>query len=126
MDKVFTAVSTYGFDWHWRAEAHQKHRKCPIKEYSTDLKSLHEVMTRALLDLLPLPLLIVTGSCPWKNYLSTLSTNARHIKVPIAERVVATFALDFSLRGLKRITCHIPHPESLFYPVGTGFNGSSS
>jgi len=72
-------------------------------------------MTRTILDLLPLPLLIVTGSCPWKNYLSTLSTSARHMKVPIAEGVVATFALDFSLRGLKHITCHIPHPESLFY-----------
>jgi hypothetical protein len=74
-----------------------------------------EVMTRTILNLLPLPLLIVTGSCPWNNYLSTLSTSARHIKVPIAKGVVATFALDFRLRELKRITCHIPYPESLFY-----------
>lgn len=64
MDKGFTAESTYGFDWHWRAEAYQKYRKCPIKEYSTNLKSHHEVMTRTVLNLLPLPLLIVTGSCP--------------------------------------------------------------
>ena len=116
MDKGFTAVSTYGFDWHWRAEAHQKHRKCPIKEYSTNLKSHHEVMTRTILNLLPLPLLIVTGSCLWNNYLSTLSTSARRIEVLIAQGVVATFVLDFRLRGLKRITCHTPHPESLFYP----------
>jgi hypothetical protein len=115
MDKGFTAVSTYGFDWHWRAEAHKKHRKCPIKEYSIDLRSHHEVMTRTLLDLLPLPLLIVTGSCPWNNYLSTLSTSARHIKVPIAQGVAASFVLDFRSRELKRITCHIPHPESMFY-----------
>jgi len=115
MDKGFTEENTYGFDWHWRAEAHQKHRRCPIREYSTNLKSHHEVMTRTMLNLLPLPLLIVTGSCPWNNYLSTLSASARHIKVLIAKGVVATFALDFRLRGLKRITCHIPHPESLFY-----------
>jgi hypothetical protein len=115
MDKGFTAVSTYGFDWHWRVEAHQKHRQCPIKEYSINLKSHHEVMTRTIINLLPLPLLIVTGSCPWNNYLSTLPTSARHIKIPIVQGVVATFVLDFRLRGLKRITCHIPHPESLFY-----------
>jgi hypothetical protein len=72
-------------------------------------------MTCNLLEALPLPLLLISGSCPWKNYLKTLSSQARHIKVPIRPGVYGSFVLDFRSTGIRRISCHIPHPESLFY-----------
>jgi hypothetical protein len=115
MDKGITASNSYGFDWHWRSEPHERHRKCPARGYSIELRSIHEIMTYNLLEALPLPLLVISGSCPWKNYLKTLSSQARHIKVPIRPGVFCSFVLDFHPDRLRRISCHIPHPESIFY-----------
>ena len=115
MDKGITASNSYGFDWHWRSESHEKQRKCPVRGYSVALRSIHEIMTSNLLKALPLPLLVISGACAWKNYLKTLSPQARHIEVPIRPGVSCSFVLDFGSCGLKRISCHVPHPESLFY-----------
>jgi hypothetical protein len=83
MDKGITASNSYGCDWHWRFEPHERHRRCPFRGYSVKLRSIHEIMTCNLLEALPLPLLVISRSCPWKSYLKTLSSQARHIKVPI-------------------------------------------
>jgi hypothetical protein len=115
VDKGITASNSYGFDLHWRSEGHERHRRCPVRGYSVELMSIHEIMTCNLLEALPLPLLLISGSCPWKNYLKTLSPQARHIKVPIRPGVYCSFVLDFGSTGIRRISCHIPHPESLFY-----------
>jgi hypothetical protein len=82
MDKGITASNSYGFDWHWRSEGHETHRKCPVRGYSVELRSIHEVMTCNFIEALSLPVLVISGSCAWKNYLKTLSPQARHIKVP--------------------------------------------
>jgi len=115
MDKGITASNSYGCDWHWRFEPHERHRRCPVRGYSVKLRSIHEIMTCNLLEALPLPLLVISGSCPWKSYLKTLSSQARHIKVPIRPGVFCSFILDFRPDQLRKISCHIPHPESIFY-----------
>jgi len=115
IDKGITTSNAYGFDWHWRSEIHEKHRKCPIRDYSPELESLHEVLTLELIKTLPLPLLIIAGSCAWKRYVKTLSAQAKHVKVPISPGAHCSFVLDYHSDQLKRISCHIPHPESLFY-----------
>lgn len=115
MDKGITPSNSYGFDWHWRSEGHERHRRCPVRGYSVELRSIHEAMTRNFIEALSLPFLVISGSCPRKNYLKTLSPQARHIKVPIRPSVYCSFVLDFRSTGLRRISCHIPHPESLFY-----------
>lgn len=54
MDRGITASNSYGFDWHWRSEPHGRHRKCPVRGYSVELRSIHGIMTYNLLEALPL------------------------------------------------------------------------
>jgi hypothetical protein len=63
MDKGITAANSYGFDWHWRSEGHERHRRCLVRGYSVELRSIHEVMTRNFTEALSLLLLVISGSC---------------------------------------------------------------
>jgi hypothetical protein len=60
-------------------------------------------MTCNLIEALPFPLLIISGSCAWKNYLKTLSPQVRHIKVHTRPGVYCLFVLDFGPNRLRRI-----------------------
>lgn len=114
----------FGYDWHWRAEisAHGRGTSCPAKQWTSSQRILHDAMSCDLLELLPLPLLIVAGSCPSINYRKTLSTMARSVEVPIMPNLVIPFNLDFRADGLRRIAACIDHPSSLYFnpkrPVG--------
>jgi len=113
MDKGITASNSYGFDWHWRSEPHERHRKCPVRGNSVELRSIHEIMTYNL-KLFPYHYLSYLEVALGK-ITSRHSSQARHIKVPIRPSVFCSFVLDFRPDRLRRISCHIPHPESIFY-----------
>ena len=60
----------YGFNWRWRAETSARGKGfCPAKRWTDNLQSLHNTLSYEILEILPLTLLIVTGSCP-KEHLS--------------------------------------------------------
>ena len=57
----------YAVEWHWRAKASNNNKgPYPAKSWTDNLQSLHNTLSREILENLPLPLLIVAGSCPKK------------------------------------------------------------
>jgi len=59
MDKSIIASNSYGFDRHRRSEGHETHRKCLVRGYSVELRSIHEVMTCNFIEALSLPVLVI-------------------------------------------------------------------
>jgi hypothetical protein len=54
----------FGFDWHWRAETSARGRGgCSTDYWTKAQRNLHDALSSDLLEILPLPLLIVAGGC---------------------------------------------------------------
>jgi hypothetical protein len=113
----------FAFDWHWRAEGRRSKRRglCPTITWSRKLRLLHNTFSATLLEQLPLPLLIIAGACPVRQYWNTLPPTARHVELKIAipdspgSDAEITFHLDFRDCGLKRIVACIDHPSAIFF-----------
>lgn len=108
----------FGFDWHWRAETSACGRGGCSTDYWTEAqRNLHDTLSSDLLEILPLPLLIVAGGCARMSYCTTLLTRTRRIEIALASNFTIEFDLDFTLDGLKRITTYIPHPSTRFFQL---------
>ncbi|KIW18327.1 hypothetical protein PV08_02615 [Exophiala spinifera] len=113
----------FAFDWHWRAEGKRSKRKgpCPTTAWSRQLRLLHNTFSAALLEQLPLPLLIVSGACPVRQYWNTLPPAARHVELKISipdppgPNAEIVFYLDFRESGLRRIVACVDHPSAVFF-----------
>lgn len=106
----------YGFDWHWRAETSARGRgSCPAKHWTNNLQRLHNTLSYEILEILPLPLLIIAGSCPKEQYRKTLSNGAKRLKLVLKPYSIIEFDLDFRSNGLRRITAYIDHPSACYF-----------
>jgi len=114
--KGFNPSFLYGFDWHWRAESKGTQGKCRVG-WSASLRALHDQMSVDLLQILPLPLVVIFGSCAKAQYLRTWphTTTRRKVIVPLPWNIRAEFELDFGPEELKRITAFLPHPSAIFF-----------
>ena len=92
----------FGFDWHWRGEHSVRGRgACPATRWTPAQRNLHNVVSYDILEILPLPLLIVAGSCPKKQYRKSLSKMARCLKIVITPNASITFDPAFRIEGLS-------------------------
>jgi hypothetical protein len=108
----------YGFNWHWRAETSARGRGgCSTNYWTKALRNLHDTLSSDLLEILPLPLLIVARGCARMLYCKTLSTRAQRVEIVLASNFTIEFNLDFTPSGLTCITTYIPHPSASFFPV---------
>ena len=105
------------YDWHWRAESSARGRgRCPATKWSKSLRSLHDALSSDLLDILPLPLLVVAGDCAKSHYRKTLSSKTRRLNVRVSSETILEFDLDFNVDGLRRITGYMIHPSAIYFP----------
>ena len=82
--KGLSSSSIYGCDWHWRAEESARNRgSCRATQWSEELLSLHKSMSFHLLEFLPLPFLIVAGSCAKSGYRRTLAKRSKRISLAV-------------------------------------------
>ncbi|KEF51839.1 uncharacterized protein A1O9_12176 [Exophiala aquamarina CBS 119918] len=96
----------FGFDWHWRAEESARRpdkTACPTKRWSFAKHSVHDAFSRELLELLPLPWVIIGGGCAKDSYRRTLSPLAKQIPVSLSDTVNLQIELDIQEKGIKRI-----------------------
>jgi hypothetical protein len=113
----------FAFDWHWRAEGKRSKRKglCPATTWSRKLRLLHNTFSATLLEQLPLPLLIIAGACPVRQYWNTLPPTARHVELKIAiprspgPDAEIAFHPDFRDCGLKRVVPCVDHPSAILF-----------
>jgi hypothetical protein len=60
---------TFFYDWHWRAESSPRGRGlCPAKRWKRLVKNLHDALSCDTWAMLPLPLVVVAGSCARMHY----------------------------------------------------------
>ncbi|KIW13277.1 hypothetical protein PV08_08465 [Exophiala spinifera] len=107
----------YGFDWHWRAEeSMRRHGKtsCPTTRWSTAQRSIHDQFSRELLELLPLPWVLIGGGCAKHSYRRTLSGLSKQLTMELDDAVKLEIDLDFQENSIRRIAIYVPHPSSAF------------
>lgn len=115
-EKGLSDEFVFGYDWHWRGEPSCRGRgPCPTTQWTKAQSILHDTLSCDILEILPLPLLIIAGSCTKKQYRKTLSNRARRLELVIAPDSIITFDLDFKSDGLRRITAYIDHPSASFF-----------
>ena len=125
MDKGLGPEIIFGFDWHWRAEdsarAGDDKPSCPAHGWSKAKLSLHNELSDDLLEILPLPWVIVGGRCARKSYGKTLSQreSSRKLSLRLHPAADAEFELEFELdireNGIRRIIACISHPSAGYY-----------
>ncbi|KAF2436465.1 hypothetical protein EJ08DRAFT_147804 [Tothia fuscella] len=109
-------------NWHWRAETSARRPgkvPCPTNTWTVTHRALHDALSAELLEDLPLPWLVVAGSCPKVSYRKTLSTQARRLSLSLSTVSTLEFDLDFRHTRLKRITTCVPHPAASFFQRST-------
>lgn len=72
-------------------------------------------MSTDLLEILPLPFLIVAGACAKDHYQRSLPSSSRRLVVTLDQETEITFDLDFRPLGLRRITAYVDHPSASFF-----------
>ena len=88
---------------------------CPATKWEPTLKSLHDKLSCDVLDTLPLPLLLVAGSCARAEYEKTLQSSARRLTLILEPTLVLSFDLDFRAHQLRRMTAYIDHPAAMLF-----------
>ena len=125
MDKGLGPEIIFGFDWHWRAEdsarAGDEKASCPARGWSKAKLSLHNELSADLLEMLPLPWVIVGGRCARSFCGKTLSQrkSSRKLSLRLNPAADAEFELEFELdireNGIRRIVAYNPHPSAGYY-----------
>ena len=107
----------FGYDWHWRAEglARLRNSNCPATKWSKGKRDLHNAFSHEILNILPLPLLIIAGACAKKQYQGRLLPATRRLTVTPLLGIDIIYDLDFQHEGLKRITTYVDHPSASFF-----------
>ena len=106
----------FGFDWHWRGETSARGRgPCPATQWTKNQRDLHNALSRDILEILPLPLLLVAGSCAKEQSRKTLSSRARKIELVVKPSSSIEIDLDFRPDGLRRITAYMDYPSASFF-----------
>lgn len=108
----------YGFDWHWRAEDSARRpgkTACPTKRWPLAKRSFHDKFSCELLELLPLPWVMIGGGCAKDSYRRTLSPLSKQISIPLSDTANLQIELDIHENGIKRIAMYVPHPSSGFF-----------
>ena len=74
-EKGIPDKKVFGYDWHWRAEkaSDRSNPRCPARAWSKSVQELHDGLSEYLLDLLPLPYLIIGGSCAKGRFEKTIN-----------------------------------------------------
>ena len=78
-DKIF------GYDWHWRAEeASDRHNpRCPATAWNKPLRNLHDGLSIGIMDLLPLPFVIIGGGCARRNFEKIVNGHFRAVEMDL-------------------------------------------
>jgi hypothetical protein len=116
--KGFSPDFVYCYDWHWRAEDSIRRAggaNCSANSWTKTQRALHDTISAELLDELPIPWLLVAGSCPKTSYRKTLTAQSRRLTLHLSGLSNLEFELDFRHNRLRRITLYIPHPSTRFF-----------
>lgn len=118
--KGIDKTSIFGFDWHWRALTWSIQPCRAKQEFGSAAFNLHEAFSRRVLEILPLPLLIVGGFCPRSSIQSFLQAEIKRITLPFSvnkENNTLQFDLVFDLvfetTHLRRLIVYTPHPSTI-------------
>ncbi|KAL8694499.1 MAG: hypothetical protein Q9218_000829, partial [Villophora microphyllina] len=108
---------TFCYDWHWRAESSSLDRGlCPAKSWKQSVKRLHDAVSTDILAMLPLPFVVVTGTCARANYEKGPFTGVvRRLAVNLIPGTNLVFDLIFSDHAMRRMTVYIDHPAAGFF-----------
>ena len=110
----------FGYDWHWRAESlNDRHDpNCSTRWWSKPLRQLHDEFSMDVLRMLPLPFVVIFGSCPQKSFRRLSGHKLKLVEVTLMPPDgKLQFLLDFNSRdgSLSRIYCLLNHPAAIFY-----------
>lgn len=121
----------FGYDWHWRAESlhDRQNPQCSTRSWPPLLKKLHDDFSMDTLHLLPMPFVILFGSCPRKSFdrLSERSLKVVEVMLTPPDGKLR-FLLDFNPAdgSLTRLYCLLDHPAALFYEKAALLRKTSS
>ncbi|KAJ9639175.1 hypothetical protein H2204_003785 [Knufia peltigerae] len=125
IEKGLSPEFIYGFDWHWRAEESMRRAdqsSCPTRRWPKGLRSLHDRFSSGLLELLPLPWVVIGGGCAKDSYRRTLSGCSKQLTIQLADAVNLEIDLNFHGTSLRRIVIYVPHPSSAFFKPSSAYN----
>jgi hypothetical protein len=107
----------FAYDWHWRGEGRARGRKstCPASCWKKEKLLLHNQMSHRLLEILPLPFLIVGGRCARMNYQKGRERLVKGLNVKLRGDVSITFEILFEDESVRRITAFIDHPVAAMF-----------
>lgn len=114
--KGLSEQSIFAFDWHWRAANLVRGRSnCITTTWKKSLRDLHDKVSLDILDLLPLPFLILAGACPAAQLSKTFSGHTQRVEVPLTQDCTLAFDLLFGSNGLRRIIGYVDHPSAWYF-----------
>lgn len=107
----------FAYDWHWRGEGRARGRKstCPASRWKKEKLQLHNQASHRLLEILPLPFLIVAGRCAKKHYQEGRTHLVKDLNVKLRGNVSITFEILFEQQSVRRITAFIDHPAATMF-----------
>ncbi|KAJ4517713.1 hypothetical protein HRR78_003551 [Exophiala dermatitidis] len=112
----------FAYDWHWRGEGSARGRKstCPASRWTKEKLQMHHQMSHRLLEILPVPFLIVGGRCAKKHYQEGRKHLAKVLNVKLSGNTSIGFEILFKDQSVRRITAFVDHPvASTFNPNAT-------
>ena len=105
--------SAFAFDWHWRGETTAEQRgSCSTAKWPMVQRELHDELSQDILEILPLPILLIAGTCVRNKYRRTLSNMARRLELAVSPMTSIEVDLDFRADGLRRMTVYMDHPSA--------------
>lgn len=114
--KGLSEQSIFAFDWHWRAaELVPGRSNCITTTWKKSLRDLHDKISLDILDLLPLPFLIVAGACPAAQLSKTFNGHTKRVEISFTQDCILAFDLLFDSNGLRRIIGYVDHPSAWFF-----------
>lgn len=107
----------FAYDWHWRGEGRARGRKsnCPASLWKKEKLQLHNRVSSRLLEILPLPFLIVAGRCAKKHYQEGRKHRVKDLNVNLRGDLSITFEILFEEQTVRRITAFVDHPAATMF-----------
>lgn len=84
MEKGINRNNVFAFDWHWRRYKAESDGGCPLLKTTEGVQNLHNKLSTAVLQIAPMPLLIVFGKCARRSYVAA-SGKLRKFTVPLRD-----------------------------------------
>jgi hypothetical protein len=105
------------YDWHWSGEGQARGRKstCPASSWEREKLLLHNQLSHRLLEILPLPFLVVAGGCAKKHYQESKKYSIKELNIKLKDNISITSEILFEAQSVRRVTAFVDHPAATMF-----------